>query len=68
MGPPGKFRGKGQDRENALLGGPSPDRLEPLPGPDEPSSIIDGKWKIVIHTFGMKNLESAEDSGAYLDD
>ncbi len=67
MGPPGKVRGKGkgQDCENALLGGPIPDRLAPLPGPDEPSSTIEGKWEIVIHTFGMKHLEK---SGAHLGD
>jgi hypothetical protein len=39
--------------------------LVPLPGPGEPSSMMNGKWKIVIHTFGMQYLEN---SGAYFRD
>ncbi len=42
-----------------------PARLDPLPGPSMPDSTHDGKWKVVIHTFGMKHLEQAVNSGAY---
>ncbi len=61
----GKSSGKGQDaaptfrRMAAQDGSQIPTSLPMLPGPREPSNEETGKWKVIIHTAGMKHLRNA---------
>ena len=41
-------------------GSVAPFDLPLLPGPEEPSKSTMGKWKVVVHTVGLKFLKDAK--------
>jgi hypothetical protein len=55
----GKGKAKGEEsppRLGPLTGGKAATDLPALAGPESPVSQLEGKWTVVIHTFGQKHL------------